>query len=146
MVDANNRPVACAKGIVKRFGATAALAGVDFDVMPGEIHALVGENGAGKSTLIRIFAGVHRPDRGMIEVDGQPCHFSGPQAAIAAGIVTIPQELRLVPALGVAENITLGDPPVRRLLGFIPWLDRAAMREDARRVLTQLDFAPDLDA
>src|SRR5262249_2742439 len=104
------------------------------------------ENGAGKSTLIRIFGGVHRPDRGTIEVDGQPCHFSGPQAAIAAGIVTIPQELRLVPALGVAENITLGDPPVRRLLGFIPSVERDAMREDARGVLARLDFAPDLDA
>ena len=69
MIDVNNRPAASAKGIVKHFGATAARAGVDFDVMPGEIHALVGENGAGKSTLIRIFAGVHRPDRGTIEVD-----------------------------------------------------------------------------
>jgi ribose transport system ATP-binding protein len=139
-------PAARAKGIVKHFGATAALAGVDFDVMPGEVHAVVGENGAGKSTLIRILAGVHRPDRGTIEVDGKPCHFAGPQAAIAAGIATIPQELRLVPALDVAENITLGDPPVRRLLGFIPRVDRSRMREEARRVLAQLDFAPDLDA
>jgi ABC-type sugar transport system ATPase subunit len=146
MVEANIRPVASAKGIVKHFGATAALVGVDFAVMPGEIHALVGENGAGKSTLIRIFAGVHRPDRGTIEVDGRSCHFSGPQAAIAAGIVTIPQELRLVPAFSVAENISLGDPPVHRLLGFVPWLDRAAMRADARGVLAQLDFVPDLDA
>jgi ribose transport system ATP-binding protein len=139
-------PAASAKGIVKHFGATAALAGVDFDVMPGEIHALVGENGAGKSTLIRILAGVHRPDRGTIEVDGRPCHFAGPDAAIAAGIVSIPQELRLVPALSVAENIALGDPPVRRSFGLIPWVDRARMRADARSVLAELDFAPDLDA
>ena len=138
------RPAASAKGIVKHFGAAAALAGVDFDVMPGEVHALVGENGAGKSTLIRIFAGVYRPDRGTIEVEGRACHFDGPQAAMAAGIVTIPQELRLVPALGVAENISLGDPPVRRFL--VPRIDRARMREDARQVLAQLDFAPDLDA
>ena len=146
MGDATTRPAASAKGIVKHFGATVALAGVDFDVMPGEIHALVGENGAGKSTLIRILAGVHRPERGTVEVDGQPCHFTGPQAAIAAGIVTIPQELRLVPTLGVAENISLGDLPVRRLLGLIPTIDRTRMREDARRVLAQLDFSPDLDA
>jgi ABC-type sugar transport system ATPase subunit len=145
MNDANLRVAASATGIVKHFGATAALAGVDFDVMPGEIHALVGENGAGKSTLIRILAGVHRPDRGTIEVDGKPCHFAGPQAAIAAGIVTIPQELSLVPALGVAENIALGDPPVRRLL-VVPCIDRARMREEARDVLAQLDFAPDVDA
>jgi ribose transport system ATP-binding protein len=146
MRDANARPAASAKGIVKHFGATAALAGVDFDVEPGEIHALVGENGAGKSTLIRILAGVHRPDRGTIEIDGRSCHLTGPHAAIAAGVVTIPQDLRLVPALGVAENIALGDPPVRRLLGLIPRVDRTRMREEARRVLAQLDFAPDLDA
>jgi ABC-type sugar transport system ATPase subunit len=146
MGDAHTQPAASAKGIVKHFGVTAALAGVDFDVMPGEIHALVGENGAGKSTLIRILAGVHRPDRGTVEVDGRTCRFAGPQAAIAAGIVTIPQELRLVPTLGVAENIALGDLPVRRLLGLIPCIDRARMRAEARRVLAQLDFAPDLDA
>lgn len=146
MVEANIRPAASGKGIVKHFGATTALSGVDFDVVPGEVHALVGENGAGKSTLIRIFAGVYRPDRGTIEVERRPCHFDGPQAAIAAGIVTIPQELRLVPALGVAENISLGDPPVRRFLGLVPRIDRARMREDARQVLAQLDFAPDLDA
>ena len=63
---------ASARGISKAFGATRALDGVDFDVMPGEIHALVGENGAGKSTLVRIFGGVHRPDHGEITVDWQP--------------------------------------------------------------------------
>src|ERR1700676_832160 len=117
-------PAASARGITKHFGAARALTDVDFDVMPGEIHALVGENGAGKSTLARIFGGMHRPDAGEIVVDGRPCHFSNPHDAIAAGIVTIPQELRLVPALSVAENLTLGDPPVRRLLG-VPLIDRA---------------------
>ena len=64
-------PAASARGITKQFGATRALDGVDFDVLPGEVHALVGENGAGKSTLVRILGGVHRPDRGEIAVDGQ---------------------------------------------------------------------------
>jgi ABC-type sugar transport system ATPase subunit len=146
LMDADIRPAARATGVAKRFGATAALDGVDFDVMPGEVHALVGENGAGKSTLIRILGGVHRPDRGAIEVDGKPCHFAGPHAAIAAGIVTIPQELRLVPALGVAENITLGDPPVRRLLGLVPMIDRARMRAAAQAVLAELDVSLDPDA
>jgi ribose transport system ATP-binding protein len=146
MSSADNKPAARAKGIVKHFGATAALDGVDFDVMPGEIHALVGENGAGKSTLIRILGGVHRPDVGTIEVDGRPCHFAGPRAAIAAGIVTIPQELRLVPALDVAENITLGDPPVRRFCGLVPVIDRKRMREEARVALAELDIVPDLGA
>src|SRR5687768_12961990 len=106
-----------ARNISKHFGATRALDSVDFDVMPGEIHALVGENGAGKSTLVRILGGVHRPDAGEIAVGGTPCHFHGPRDAIAAGIATIPQELRLVPALSVAENLTLGDPPLKRALG-----------------------------
>ena len=92
-------PAASAEGVSKQFGATAALDGVDFDVAFGEIHAIVGENGAGKSTLIRILGGVFRPDRGVVRVDGQERHFSSPRDAIAAGIVTIPQELRLVPAL-----------------------------------------------
>ncbi len=135
-------PAASAHSIAKTFGATRALDHVDFDVIPGEIHALVGENGAGKSTLVRILGGAHRPDAGEIAVDGRPCHFSDPHDAIAAGIVTIPQELHLVPALSVAENLTLGDPPVRTVLG-IPLVDRAAMREQTRQALAQLDFAPD---
>jgi ABC-type sugar transport system ATPase subunit len=137
-------PAASACGIAKSFGATRALDRVDFDVMPGEIHALVGENGAGKSTLVRILGGVHRPDAGEIAVDGRSCHFGNPHDAIVAGIATIPQELRLIPALSVAENLTLDDPPVRAVLGM-PLLDRAAMRQQARQALAQLDFAPDPD-
>ena len=137
-------PAASARGIAKSFGATQALDRIDFDVMPGEIHALVGENGAGKSTLVRILGGVHRPDAGEIAVDGRLCHFGNPHDAIVAGIATIPQELRLIPALSVAENLTLDDPPVRAVLG-VPLLDRAAMREQARQALAQLDFAPDPD-
>src|ERR1700730_11738512 len=118
-------PEASVQGVTKRFGATAALAGADFDVAFGEIHAIVGENGAGKSTLIRILGGVHRPDRGEVSIDGRPCRFASPRDAIAAGIVTIPQELRLVPALSIAENIALGDLPGRRLIGLLPTVDRA---------------------
>ncbi len=130
-----------ARNISKHFGATRALDHVDFDVAAGEVHALVGENGAGKSTLVRILGGVHRPDDGTIAVEGRVCHFASPHDAIAAGIATIPQELRLVPALSVAENMALGDWPLRGL-GLI---DRAAMREQARQALAQLDFAPDPD-
>ncbi len=135
---------ASARAISKQFGATRALDGVDFEVLPGEIHALVGENGAGKSTLVRILGGVHRPDQGTVEVDGAARHFTGPHDAIAAGIATIPQELRLVPALSIAENMTLGDPPLRYVLGM-PVLDRARMHEEARAHLAQLDFAPNPD-
>ena len=137
-------PAVSASGLAKQFGATRALDGVDFEVFPGEVHALVGENGAGKSTLVCILGGVYRPDHGAIAVSGQACHFSGPRDAIAAGIVTIPQELRLVPALSVAENLTLGDPPLRRRLG-VKVVDRVRMRREARAELVQLDFAPDPD-
>src|SRR5437773_8547948 len=138
-------PAVRAEGLRKQFGATVALGGVDFDVARGEIHALVGENGAGKSTLIRILGGVHGPDRGEIYVDGRLCRFSSPREAIAAGIATIPQELRLVPALSVAENMALGDLPVRKRLGLAVGLDRARMRQEARETLQVLDFAPDPD-
>jgi ABC-type sugar transport system ATPase subunit len=137
-------PAASARGVSKHFGATRALDGVDFDVLPGEVHALVGENGAGKSTLVRILGGVHRPDRGEIAVDGNAHRFNGPRDAIAAGIVSIPQELRLIPALSVAENLTLGDPPVRSMFGLAT-IDRARMRREAKEQLAQLDFAPDPD-
>ena len=139
-----NLPVVRADGISKHFDATVALDGVDFDVRPGEIHAVVGENGAGKSTLIRILGGVHRPDRGSIFVAGKLCTLASPHDAIAAGIVTIPQELRLVPALSIAENIALGDLPVRRF-GPIVVVDRIRMRKQARAVLALLDFDPDPD-
>ena len=111
----------------KLYAGTPAIENVDFELRRGEIHALVGENGAGKSTLIRILGGAHRPDRGEVSVDDTPRRFSSPHDAIAAGIVTIPQELRLVPALSIAENIALGDLPVRRLIGFLPTVDHARM-------------------
>ena len=136
------RAAASAEGVSKRFGATVALDGVDFAVAFGEIHAVVGENGAGKTTLIRILGGVHRPDRGVVRVDGEERQFASPRAAIAAGIVTIPQELRLVPALSIAENIALGDVPVRRF-GPLALIDRTRMHEEAREVLAEIDFAPD---
>src|SRR5580704_2370515 len=139
-----NDIAAGAQNVRKRFGATTALDGVSFEVMAGEIHALVGENGAGKSTLVRILGGVVRPDDGRVTIGGRECHLSSPHDAIASGIVTIPQELQLVPALSVAENLALGDPPVRRLFGAA-LVDRARMREDARAQLASFDFAPEPD-
>jgi ribose transport system ATP-binding protein len=139
------QPAASAKNVTKHFGATRALEDVSFDVMPEEIHALVGENGAGKSTLVRILDGVHQPDSGGIEIDGTPCRFASPRAAIAAGIVMIPQELRLVPALSIAENLALGDLPLRLVCGLPLLVDRARMRAEARALLAEFDFAPDPD-
>src|SRR5271154_1974860 len=138
-----NDVAAGAQNVRKRFGATTALDGVNFEVMTGEIHALVGENGAGKSTLVRILGGVFRPDGGGITIGGRPRHLSSPHDAIASGIVTIPQELHLVPALSVAENLALGDLPARRLFGVAALVDRPRLREEARTLLASFDFAPD---
>jgi len=140
-----NDVAAGAQNVCKRFGATTALDGVSFEVMAGEIHALVGENGAGKSTLVRIFGGVVRPDEGQITIGGRQCRLSSPHDAIAAGIITIPQELHLLPALSIAENLALGDLPVRRLFGAATLVDRARMREEARAQLASFDLAPDPD-
>jgi ribose transport system ATP-binding protein len=139
-----NDVAAGAQNIRKRFGATTALDGVSFEVMAGEIHALVGENGAGKSTLVRILGGALRPDEGQITIGGRVCRLSNPHDAIASAIVTIPQELLLLPALSIAENLALGDWPVRRVLGA-RLLDRARMRDDARSQLACFDFSPNPD-
>lgn len=119
------------EGIVKRFGATVALGGVDFAVRPGEIHALVGENGAGKSTLMKIIAGALAPDTGCMFLDGQAYRPRNPAEAKCAGVAMIYQELALAPHLSVEENIVLGAEPTRWGL-----LNRAQMRRVAMQVLS----------
>jgi rhamnose transport system ATP-binding protein len=99
--------------VSKRYGGVAALKGVTLSVRRGSVHALVGENGAGKSTLGKILAGVVRPDGGEIRVDGRPVSFRGPRDALGAGVTIIAQELALVPARSVRENVFLGLEPAR---------------------------------
>ena len=140
-----NDVAAGAHTIGKRFGATTALDGVDFEVLTGEIHALVGENGAGKSTLVRILGGAVRPDEGQVTIAGRERRLTSPHDATVNGITTIPQELHLVPALSIAENLALGDPPLRRLFGLPAFIDRARMRDEARAQLGAFDFVPDPD-
>ncbi|GAA0951866.1 sugar ABC transporter ATP-binding protein [Actinocorallia libanotica] len=100
-------------GIVKQFPGVRALDGVDLEVLPGEVHCLLGQNGAGKSTLIKTLAGVHRPDEGVIRFGGAEVRHAGPVAAIRLGISTIYQELDLVDGLSVADNIFLGHEKAR---------------------------------
>ncbi len=107
------QPLLTMRGIVKEFPGVRALDGVDLDVAAGEVHCLLGQNGAGKSTLIKVLAGAHRPDSGEVTFAGQPVSFASPQAADAAGIATIHQELDLVPGLSVADNVVLGHEPAR---------------------------------
>jgi simple sugar transport system ATP-binding protein len=101
--------------IEKSFGPVRALRGASLEVMPGEIHALVGENGAGKSTLMRILGGLMKPDAGRIEVNGRDVTGWSTSDAIAAGIGIVHQHFMLVPTLSVAENLVLGSEPKTRI-------------------------------
>jgi ABC-type uncharacterized transport system ATPase subunit len=101
-------PLVQLKGIAKYFPGVIANQDVDLDVMPGEIHALLGENGAGKSTLMNILTGIYQPDAGEIVIDGYTQEFATPIQAIAAGIGMVHQHFKLVQAFTVAENIHLG--------------------------------------
>src|ERR1043165_7481631 len=114
--------------LAKSFGGARALKGVDFDLQPGEVHALLGENGAGKSTLIKIVTGAHQPDRGTIAVAGQAVSHLTPATAHALGIACIYQQPALFPDLTVAENIALRLEP-GSALRKVDWKTRRARAE-----------------
>jgi fructose transport system ATP-binding protein len=101
-------PVLEAHGLVKRYGHVTALNGVDFELLPGEILAVIGDNGAGKSSLIKALSGALIPDAGQILLDGRPVHFHNPADARRAGIETVYQDLAVAPALDIAANLFLG--------------------------------------
>ena len=126
------------RAIRKTFGPTIALGQVDLEVLPGEVHALVGENGAGKSTLMKILSGAYLPDSGEMEIDGKPYHPRNPLDARAGGVGMIYQELSIAPHLTVEENIVLGMEPMRG-----PFVDRKAMRARALEALAHFDH-PDI--
>jgi simple sugar transport system ATP-binding protein len=120
-------------GIEKAFGDCAALRGASLEVMPGEIHALVGENGAGKSTLMRVLGGLIKPDAGRVEVNGRDVTGWSTNDAIAAGIGIVHQHFMLVPTLSVAENLVLGCEPKTR--GVVLDYNRAA--EDVKKLSSE---------
>jgi ABC-type sugar transport system ATPase subunit len=126
--------------IQKRFAGTQALAGVHFEVRPGEVHVLLGENGAGKSTLMKILTGVHQPDEGTIRWHGRPIRIRGPADSLKLGIGMVYQELTLVKNLSVFENIYLGRMPRTRILPFLRW---KTAREQAAALLKTMKL--DLD-
>ena len=130
------------EGIVKTFPGVRALDGVSFSVMPGEVHALMGENGAGKSTLMKVLGGIHQPDEGKIIVSEQPVVMRSPLEAKAKGIVFIHQELSLAEELTVAENIYLGELPKKRF-GLVDW---ATLEDRTNTILARLKVGFDATA
>ena len=131
-------PTVQMRDVTVEFGGVKALDGVDFRLLPGEIHALMGENGAGKSTLIKALTGVYDITSGSVAVGGVEQHFTGPRQAQQAGVSTVYQEVNLCPNLAVAENILLGREPRRR--GRI---DHRAMNRRAADLLAELELTID---
>ena len=119
------------RGIRKTFGSIQALRGVDLDLWPGECLGLVGDNAAGKSTFTKILAGTYLPDEGTIELDGKEIRYSGPAQARSFGVEMVYQDLSLIPAMTVAENIWLTHEP--RRAGFS--VNRGEMRARTRELL-----------
>lgn len=126
-------PLLALRGIGKSFLGVRVLDGVELQVRPGEVHAVVGENGAGKSTLMKVVSGVHQPDEGTVEFAGAPRTFRSPREAQQAGIGIVYQELTLLPERTVAENVCLGREPLRRGL-----VDRRAMLSHTAGLLASI--------
>ncbi len=128
-------PLLSMENIRKEYPGVLALSGVNFELLPGEVHCLLGENGAGKSTLMKILAGAIPKNAGTISINGAPVAINSPSDAQRCGIGMIYQDFKLVPELSVAENILLGTEPTR---GRSPFIDFGRMHEIARGILEQL--------
>ena len=129
----DGEPVLRAQGLSKQYGPVTVLSDVTLDILPGEIHAIIGENGAGKSTFMRLLSGYDEPTAGMLSMGGSPVRFAKPDQAQDAGIVLVHQEILLAEALTVAENIFLGRELIR---GGI--MDDRAMRRHAAEKLAEI--------
>tara|TARA_R110000787_G_scaffold130869_1_gene242811 strand:- start:810 stop:1574 length:765 start_codon:yes stop_codon:yes gene_type:complete len=133
-------PMLKARGLVKRYGKVTALDHCDFDLMPGEILAIIGDNGAGKSSLVKAISGAVIPDAGTVTLEGKEIHFRSPIDARNAGIETVYQTLAMSPALSIADNMFMGRE--LRKPGFrgsvLRQLDRKRMEEVARAKLSEL--------
>lgn len=140
MVSEQDAPLWDLRGVSKAFPGVQALDRVSLQVEAGDIHALVGENGSGKSTLVKALAGVHEPDAGVLLHRGEPVRIHNPQEARRLGVATFYQEFSLIRSLTVAENISLGQLPMRGLL--VSWQE---MREVARDALAELGVSLDPD-
>ena len=138
-----SEPLLIMRGISKSFPGVQALSDVSFTLERGSVHALMGENGAGKSTLMKCLFGVHAPDGGEILLEGQPISFSSPAEALVGGIAMVHQELNQADKLSVAENMCLGRFP--KHLRYLPFVNRRKMREDTKRLFSELGITTDPD-
>ncbi len=136
------------EGVTKGFGPVTVLRGVTMHLRQGEVLGLVGDNGAGKSTFIKILAGFHQPDGGMVQWAGQPLRLSSPLDARAHGIETVYQDLALINDLTVFQNMFLGREPLMRIGGVgLPFTNNGLMRQQTRAYLNQLGInLPSVDA
>ncbi len=136
-------PVLAATGLTKSYGRVEALRGTDFELLPGEVLAVIGDNGAGKSTLIKCLSGATIPDTGTLLLDGEEVHFRNPQQAQAAGIETVYQTLAITPALDIASNLYLGREKRKKgpLGSIFRLLDTAGMRQEAEDAVKRLGIA-----
>ncbi len=133
-------PILKARGVVKRYGHVTAIDHCDFDLMPGEILAVIGDNGAGKSSLIKVLSGAVQPDEGEVTLEGRRVSFASPNDARNAGIETVYQQLALSPALSIADNMFMGREMRRKgpLGDWFRMLDKPAMQKFAREKLSDL--------
>jgi fructose transport system ATP-binding protein len=140
MSELSREPILQARGLVKRYGRVTAMDHADFDLLPGEILAVIGDNGAGKSSLIKALAGAVIPDAGEIRLAGEVVNFRSPIQAREAGIETVYQNLALSPALSIADNLFLGrEKRSTGILGTVfRKLDRRGMQAEARKALSNL--------
>jgi fructose transport system ATP-binding protein len=138
-----SKTILSARGLIKTFGRVIGLDGVDLDLFPGEVLAIIGDNGAGKSTLVKAMTGALTPDSGEVYLDGQVVNFRTPQDARQAGIETVYQTLAVAPALDIAANMFLGRERRRRgVLGSVlRMLDKSGMKADAGRSMANLGIA-----
>ncbi len=132
--------VMAATGLTKRYGQVVALDHADFELLPGEVLAVIGDNGAGKSTLIKALTGAIQPDEGEILLDGRRVHFRTPLDARRHGIETVYQDLAVAPALDIASNLFLGREQRRKgpLGTVLRMLDKPAMRRRAAQQMAEL--------
>jgi len=133
-----------AEGISKQFGGVWVLKNVDFDLKPGEVHALVGENGAGKSTLIKVISGVYSPDRGKVIVADKEVKSFNVKQMESHGIFTVHQEINLVPFISAMENVFIGSEPVRGKFPKI--LDYSYMKQKAQSLVQTIGVELNLKA